>query len=265
MKRESKLNFYKKAILLALPIMIQNGITNLVGLLDNVMVGTIGTEQMSGVSIVNQLIFVFNICIFGGVAGASIFGAQFYGQKNYEGMKHTFRFKIIVCILTIIAAFAIFVAFGGSLIGLYLHDSTGGLNTSITMNYAKDYLWIMLLSLVPFALGQAYAGTLREMGQTLIPMIGGVAAVLIDVILNYVLIFGKFGAPKLGVEGAAITTVTARIIEAGIVIVWTHMEAEKYVFIKNVYRNFSIPAELAKKLSKRVCHCFLMSYCGHLA
>ena len=75
-------------LLIAVPIMIQNGITNFVSLLDNIMIGQIGTEQMSGVAIVNQLIFVYNLCIFGGVSGAGIFTAQFFGQKNDDHWRH---------------------------------------------------------------------------------------------------------------------------------------------------------------------------------
>ena len=84
--------FYKMVLLIAVPIMIQNGITNFVSLLDNIMIGQVGTEQMSGVAIVNQLIFVYNLCIFGGVSGAGIFTAQYYGQGNYEGVRQTMRF-----------------------------------------------------------------------------------------------------------------------------------------------------------------------------
>ena len=87
--------FYKKVLLVAVPIMIQNGITNFVSLLDNIMVGQVGTEQMSGVAIANQLVFIFNLCIFGAVAGAGILSAQFYGSGNAEGVRDTFRFKLL--------------------------------------------------------------------------------------------------------------------------------------------------------------------------
>lgn len=79
-------SFYKMVLLIAVPIMIQNGITNFVSLLDNIMVGQVGTEQMTGVAIVNQLIFVYNLCIFGGVSGAGIFTAQFFGQKDRKSV-----------------------------------------------------------------------------------------------------------------------------------------------------------------------------------
>jgi len=78
--------FYRMILLIAVPIMIQNGITNFVSLLDNIMVGQVGTNQMSGVAIANQLIFVYNLCIFGGMSGAGIFGAQFFGQGNNDGI-----------------------------------------------------------------------------------------------------------------------------------------------------------------------------------
>ncbi len=87
--------FYKKVLLIAVPIMLQNGITNFVNMLDNIMVGQVGTEQMSGVSIANQLTLVFNMAVFGAVAGAGILGAQFFGSKNNDGLRHTMRFKIL--------------------------------------------------------------------------------------------------------------------------------------------------------------------------
>ena len=83
--------FYAMVLGVAVPIMIQNGITNFVSMLDNIMVGQMGTESMSGVAIVNQLLFVFSLCVFGGVSGAGIFGAQFYGNGNHEGLRSTLR------------------------------------------------------------------------------------------------------------------------------------------------------------------------------
>ena len=88
--------FYRMALTVALPMMIQNAVTNFVSLLDNIMVGRVGTLQMTGVSVVNQLLFVYNLCVFGAVAGAGIFTAQFYGQKGDEGMRQHFRFKIFI-------------------------------------------------------------------------------------------------------------------------------------------------------------------------
>ena len=100
--------FYRMVLAVVVPIMIQNGITNFVSLLDNIMVGQVGTEQMSGVAIANQLIFVFNLCIFGAVSGAGIFGAQFYGSGDHEGVRDTLRFKLVISVLLFLCAALIF-------------------------------------------------------------------------------------------------------------------------------------------------------------
>ena len=113
-------SFYKMVLLIAVPIMIQNGITNFVSLLDNIMIGQVGTEQMSGVAIVNQLFFVYNLCIFGGVSGAGIFTAQFFGQGSDEGVRQTMRFKLWMTAFITILASAVLLAYGTVLIRSYL-------------------------------------------------------------------------------------------------------------------------------------------------
>ena len=241
-------SFYKMVLAIAIPIMIQNGITHFVGLLDNIMVGQVGTEQMSGVAIANQLLFVFNLCIFGGVSGAGIFTAQFFGQKNHEGVKETFRFKLIVCSLLTVLSLCIFYFWGKDLIKLYLHDASGVGTLETTLMYSKNYLFIMLISLLPFAWGQAYSSTLRETGETVVPMIAGIVAVFVNLILNYILIFGKLGIRPLGCEGAAIATVISRFVECGIIIYWTHKHTEKNLFIKGAYKNFKVSIELSKQI-----------------
>ncbi|HEX3022363.1 MAG TPA: MATE family efflux transporter [Lachnospiraceae bacterium] len=240
--------FYKMILAIAIPIMVQNGITNFVGLLDNIMVGRIGTEQMSGVAIVNQLIFVFNLCIFGGVSGAGIFGAQFFGQGNHEGVRNTFRFKLLTCIVLLLGSIAIFTRFGTELISLYLHDSNDVGNIALALEYGEKYLRIMMIQFIPFIIVQVYAGTLRETGETVIPMAAGIASVIVNLTFNYTLIYGKFGAPELGVEGAAIATVIARTVEASIIVMWTHRHRERNHFIQGAFKNFHIPWNLSKKI-----------------
>ena len=242
--------FYRKVMIIVMPIIVQNAITNFVGMLDNIMVGQVGTEPMSGVAITNQLMFVFNICVFGIVAGAGILGAQFYGSGNYDGMRHTFRFKLAVgCGLT--AAFlVVFTFWGDNLIRAFLHEGSGGGNLEKTLEFGKDYLHVMMVGLLPFALVQAYAGTLRESGQTVVPMTAGIVAVLVNLLFNYILIFGKFGAPALGVVGAAIATVLSRFVELAIVVVWTHSHSAQNPFAAGLYRHFRIPGELMLKILK---------------
>lgn len=238
--------FYKKILLVAVPIMIQNGITNFVNLLDNIMVGQVGTEQMSGVAIVNQLLFVFNITIFGIVSGASIFSSQFYGCGDHKGVRDAFRFKLLVGVLLGIIGIVAFTFYGDNLINLYLHEE--GAAGEAALRHGRSYLWIMLVGLLPYAIEQAYASTLRETGETLLPMKAGVAAVCINLVLNYLLIFGKFGFPQLGVQGAAVATVIARFTEMGIVIIWTHAHKARNIFIQGAYRGFRIPAYLVEQI-----------------
>lgn len=243
--------FYKKVALIALPVLVQNIITNFVSLLDNIMVGQIGTEQMSGVAIVNQLVFVFNICIFGGISGAGIFTAQYFGKGDHKGVRDTFRAKIIICLTVTIIATGVLFFFNEELISLFLHQSDDGLDLAKTLGYAKDYIFIMLLGLLPFALTQSYSGTLRETGQTVVPMCAGIVAFVVNMSLNYILIFGKFGAPVLGVMGAAIATVIARYSECIFVVLWTHINKKKCKFIKGAYRGFKIPKVLVKEIATK--------------
>ena len=233
--------FYKHTLAIAVPIMIQNGITNFVNLLDNIMVGRIGTEQMSGVAIVNQLVMIYFLCIFGGVAGAGIFTAQYYGEHNDDGIRLTVRFKIWIGIFITVIATSIFIFWGDPLISAFLNSSDSGGDLAAALGYGKDYLSIILLGFPAFMMLQVYTGTLRECNETVTPMKAGIVAVIVNLALNYVLIYGKLGFPALGVKGAAIATVVARYTEAITVIVWAHTHKHKYSFIQGLYLTMRIP------------------------
>jgi len=240
--------FYRKVFMITIPIIVQNGITTFVGLLDNIMVGQVGTEQMSGVAIANQLVFIFNLCIFGAVAGAGILGAQFYGSGNHDGIRNTFRFKLVAGLVLSLIFFGIFIFGGETLIRTFLHEGEGGGNLEATLGFGKRYLLVMMAGLIPFAMTQGYSGTLRETGQTVVPMTAGIIAVFVNLVFNYILIFGKFGAPVLGVVGAAAATVLSRYVEFAIVAVWAHTHTKQKPFIRGLYRSFRIPAPLVKQL-----------------
>ena len=243
--------FYKMVLTVAVPIMIQNGITNFVGLLDNIMVGSVGTEQMTGVAIVNQLLMVFNLSIFGAISGPGIFGAQFYGSGDREGMRNTFRFKVIICSIIVLGGILIFMCWGENLIGLYLQGEGAATAIDATMHYAKQYLWVMLFGLLPFGVEQIYTSSLRESGETMVPMVAGILAVGVNFVLNLVLIFGLLGFPKLGVVGAAVATVISRYAQAVVVIIWTHRNAWKMYFIVDAYKSLRIPMGLVGQIVKK--------------
>ncbi len=241
--------FYKTVMTVALPIMIQNFITNFVNMLDNLMVGRLGTEQMSGVSIVNQLIFVFGLAVFGALSGAGIFTAQFYGKKDDEGIRHTLRYKAMVTVLLFAVATVIFVVFDDQLIGLYLHESDSGGNIDLTLSYAKEYLKIMIWGALPFCVTQVFSSTLRETGETMAPMFAGVAAVVTNCCFNALLIFGLLGFPALGVRGAAIATTLSRFVECGIVIAYVIVKRSKFSYFKGAFKSLSIPKRTFKDIT----------------
>lgn len=243
--------FYKRYILLALPMILQNAITNLVSFLDNIMVGQLGTEQMSGVAIVNQLIFVYNLAIFGAASAASIFGAQYYGNGNHKGHMYSFRFKLYSTLIVTILCSVLFLTNGSGLISLYLTDTAGTGATDITLQYGLEYLAIMIVGLFPFAVTQSYSTNIKETGQTLIPMIASFVAVGTNAVLDYLFIFGIGPFPEMGVAGAALATVISRYIEALIVMFWAHTHRELNKYLEGAYRGFGIPkAELKAILIK---------------
>ncbi len=242
--------FYKSVLTLIIPMIIQQSITTLVNLLDNVMVGTLGTEAISSVAIVNQLIFVFNILIFGAVSGASIYGAQFYGKEDYEGYRHAVRFKLYLGIVVCAISTVVFLLYGENLISLYLSESADGVgDLALTMAGAKDYLAVSIIAFIPFMLSQSYSTSLREAGETMTPMVAGTIAILVNLTLNYLLIFGHFGFPELGVKGAAIATTISRFVEMFYIMYVTHTKKLRFHFMVGVYSKLTIPLTLIKRIS----------------
>ena len=242
-------SFYKTVLAITIPIIIQNGITNFVNLLDNVMVGRLGTEQLSGVGIANQLIFVFTLCIFGGLSGAGIFTAQFFGKGDLEGLRYSIRFKLYTVLVIMAVGGAILIPFGEKLITLFLTegDTTG--DVAMTLHYGREYLKIALISLVPMALTQVYANTLRETGQTVPPMVASIVAVCTNALCNWILIFGVGPFPALGVVGAAWGTVIARVLELSIVVIWSHTHPKQATFVTGLFSSLRIPQGLVKQIA----------------
>ena len=243
--------FYRRVLAFVIPILIQNGITNLVSLLDNIMVGAVGSLPMSGVSITNQLLFVFNLCIFGANAGAGIFCAQFHGSGDVEKVRQSFRFKLLASLGLTAAGLAIFLTLKTPLIDLYLQGEGNPADAAATLGYSLDYLHVMLWGLLPFALTNVYASTLRETGKTFVPMLAGVIAVFVNLILNYILIFGHLGAPAMGVQGAAVATVISRFVELGIVALWTHLHSAENPYIRGAFRSFYVSGQLTGNILRK--------------
>ncbi len=241
--------FYRRALSVALPIMLQNVVTNFVSLLDNIMVGQTGTASMSGVAIVGQLFFIFNLIIFGTVSGPGIFCAQFWGAGREKSFKAAFRYKLFTAAFMCLVCMGVFALMGRRLIGSYI---TGGAAESAeVMGYAEGYLRVMLWGMPPFAVSMAYATTLREADRAMVPMAASWLAVAVNLALNWVLIFGKLGAPALGARGAALATVIARFAEAAVNILWSHVHKDKVLFTRNMFDGAPMGRAMFRDITRR--------------
>lgn len=243
--------FYKNVLVMVVPMILQMLVTNFVSMLDNIMLGRVGTEQMSGASIVNQYVFIFIISTFGAVSGPSIFGAQFFGKRDFKGQMYTFRYRLFICLIIAVIFALLFCFFDDGLISLFLSKDDSEDKRAATLEYGKTYMSIMILSLIPNAVRQAYASIVSECGETKIPMAASMTAVAVNLVLDYGLIFGKLGLPELGVAGAAIATVIAKIVEAVVIIAWVHMHTSRCRFIDGAFRGVGIPSVLALDITKK--------------
>lgn len=238
--------FYKMVIAVALPIMLQNGISNFVSLLDNVMIGSLGSVQLSAVSIANQLIFVYQLCVFGAVSGAGIFTAQYHGSGDEEGVRHSMRIKVWVCLILTAVAAAVFLLFGKELISLWLNDTAHPEEVERTLAEGYRYLALIVIGLLPQGLAQCYADTLRSTGETVMPMRASLVALFVNMGLNWLFIFPHFGGFGWGVVGAAIATVIARFTECAVLIIGSHRLPWKYPFTKGLYRTMRVPMKIVR-------------------
>ncbi len=242
--------FYASVLALLVPMIVQQGITQFVNLLDNVMVGRLGTTPMSGVAIVNQIVFIFNLTIFGGLSGASIFGAQFFGKKDQEGIRYTLRFRLVFSLVVFALGVCVFLLFGQQLFQLYLNeDASSPEEIAATLGYAKDYMMIILWGLLPFALVQCFSSTLRDVGETFSPMVASIIAICVNLVGNYLLIFGSFGFPRMGVAGAALATVIARYVEMAYLLGRTYRHRHQFPFVQGLFRDFRVPLSLVKRIA----------------
>lgn len=254
--------FYRRTLAIAVPMVIQNAVTNLVNLIDNVMVGSLGTESMSGVAIVNQFVFIFNLAVFGAVSAAGIFTAQYSGRGDSDGIRYTMRAKLVISAAIGIIGCIVFALFGEGLISTFLHEGTEG-NLELTLAEGEKYLVFAIIGLIPYAIAQVYASTLRETGETFIPMVSSVAAVATNFILNAILIFGLLGFPALGVVGAAVATSVSRFIELIILVAWTHRNTARCPFSVGLFSSLFVPRALVREIALKglpiLCNEFLWS------
>ncbi len=213
--------FYKRLIAVSLPIVVQQLITSSVQLVDNIMIGSLGELAIGSVSAVNQLYFIVILVVFGTLGGAGVFTAQYFGSKNIERLKETYRFKLIASLLIMVLAFVVLSLFGRNLIGLFTENP-------VTLSGGMDYLRIVRWSMIPWALSVSISFTFREIGITKPLLRISILTIVTNTVLNYLLIFGHLGLPAMGIEGAAIATLIARLLESLLFMVLAQKEGQLF-------------------------------------
>ncbi|MGE0003779.1 MAG: MATE family efflux transporter [Candidatus Izemoplasmatales bacterium] len=198
--------FYHTLLSIAAPLVIQQLITSSMQLVDNMMVGSIGKEALSGVTVINQLYSIILFVTFGAVGGAGVLTAQYFGAKDHDKLRQTFRFKIIIALSIAIFSFLVFSFFGDSLAQIYSKNP-------VILAYANDYVSIIRWSMIPWAMTVAISTTFRDTKVTLPLMLISLFAIVVNSGFNYLFIFGAAGFPTWGVRGAAFATLLARLIE----------------------------------------------------
>ena len=225
--------FLKTMLMLALPITFQSFITSSLNLVDTMMVGSLQETAISAVGLANQYIFVFTLCLMGINAGASVFMAQYWGNRNLKGIKTFLGVDLTVGIIASIL-------FGG---GAFFapHTVMGILSDDIAViNMGATYLRIVAISCIFMSITQAYSSALRSTEQTKVPMFASLIGVGINIVLNWVFIFGKFGMPAMGINGAALATTVARLVEVLFIVSVVYLTKNKIAAKAKELLNFNM-------------------------
>ncbi len=206
-------SFYRMLLVIALPVALKALISRGVNMLDNIMVASLGDTAFSAVSLANQTTTLFNFFVMGVGGGVSVLIAQYWGKRDTERIKSLFS---VVFYVTVSAAAVVTV-----LIALFPAQAMGIVsNQAGIIDAGVPYISIVCFSYALFALSETMTTMLRCVELVQVTLWSSVAAVAVNISLNYILIFGKLGMPAMGVRGAAIATVIARVVETGIVAVY---------------------------------------------
>ena len=248
--------FYKRLLILTLPIVIQNLITTSLNMLDTLMIGSLGEVELAAVGVANQFYFLYSLLVMGVGAGCSILIAQLWGKKDEEKIHSVLKLGLLgatgfALVFMLIGFFA-----SEQIIALFNSDSQ-------VVHLGSEYLRISIFSYFVSALSFVFAGALRSIGNSALPMWGSLAGLVINGVLNAILIFGLLGAPALGVSGAAIATLIARIVECLIILVVVTLKVKPLRLTPKDFKHFDIP--MLKLLYKTALPVVLNEACWGLA
>ena len=220
------LSFYRQALMIGIPVMLQSLIQSLVSLVDNFMVAGLGDVKMSGVSIAGQILFVFIVLSNAICAAGGIYMTQFSGAKNRDGMRQALRFKFYLIGAFIAVYLLVCFVFPRQILNLMV---IGNAEAEAILDAGEEYMRLMGFMGVPFCISVVLATSMREIGQVRAPLVISVIGTLVNTGLNWVLIYGNLGAPRLEVRGAAYATLIARFVEMGLYIFYVRRNPQPFL------------------------------------
>lgn len=234
--------FYMTTLSIALPIMAQQFVTSFVNLIDNIMIGSVGSLALTSVTVANRIYLIFNSTMFGICGAAGIFIAQYYGAHNKEKCQNILNINIVFGFLMASIFVLALLLIPRQLLEIFTSNPK-------VIQESLRYLQFALLTYIPFALSFSVMMAFRAVGINKIQLIVGTITVAINTTLNYILIFGHFGFPQLGVQGAAIATAIARIIE--MIIYLSLLMRHQYLFTFHFKELFHLDIPLIKTMIKK--------------
>lgn len=234
--------FLKRFFAISFPVMVQMLISFFVSFIDNVMVGGISDDVVGAVFSVNQISFFFFVITYGLFSGAAIYVQQFAGAKDGHHLQQSVRYKMYIGVLFLLIFIPFVFIAGESIIGFYTRSST---NQAAMMVEALKYLPIIIFSYVPLIGATIYSSTFREIGQTKLPMLISIVALLTNAILNYVFIY----IVQNGIVGVGIATLIARVLEFVLLVIISHLRQEP--FTQKLYRSFFVEWQLVKAINRK--------------
>ena len=213
MFRDSR--FLRKALMIACPVALQGMLNTVVNLVDTLMIGTMGSTAIAAVGLANKFFFVFSLLVFGIISGSGILAAQFWGNGDIKSIRKVLGLSILLAL----AGALLFMAPALMRPQWVMRIFT---TSQDSVALGARYLRIAVLTYPFIAMTNVYVAILRAVNRVMFPVFSSCIAIIINICLNYVLIFGKFGAPALGVSGAAIATFIARVIEIGLLLIYVY-------------------------------------------
>ncbi len=233
--------FYKTLLHLAIPIAVQNFVSSTVNMVDTVMIGQLGEIEIAAVGQANQLFFLFALMLFGVSSGSSIFTAQYWGKRDIINIRRVLGIGLatacgVAALFTILALF-----FPRQVMMIYSKDPA-------VIEAGIKYLRIVGFSYIVTAISFIYSTALRSTEQARLPLVISVISLLMNAVLNYGLIFGKLGLPEMGIEGAALATLIARVVEAALMLIFVY--AGKYAPAAHLKEMLDLSKEFVKRFYK---------------